>query len=497
MNAKHALPLVLVVFYALSVRAQVPPRFRPGPAPRGPRPPVVVVDRPVVVATNNRPRRSGWQQLPGAVPHSEFYALPGPQLGLNFVRFFWAEGRPGPAAALDCYQPDVIFRDLDTLGATAYRQFVKADLLWDLVEPANDQWAFAHADQVIPTKGFVPIPTLFAMQYASPTPPWEHDPAKFQKTLGPEAREYLETVVRRYAPYVKYWEIGNEMEHWRIADPGDGGLERARKADRVPDSRPAKGFTPREQGRFLAQAAAIIRANDPDAVIVLPGMAGLDEYSLETWLPGIIAGGGPDCFDILNYHYYSGWESFVVRRPRLAAAMQKLGINGKPVWQTETGSSSDPTLTLRTDYPNSPETQAADVFRRIVEGYGFGDSLVLWHCYVPSPPDPQNPWRAYGVREAAGQPNAAGFAFKLLADELVPWATVKRLEADPRARNLYRFKLPDGTYKFVAWGAGTYTVPAGITRCTSVVPAADGSFAWKSVAPGDTIPLALNPVLLK
>ena len=104
---------------------------------------------------------------------------------------------------------------------------------------------------------------------------------------------------------------------------------------------------------------------------------------------------------------------------------------------------------------------------------------------------------ADGVREAEGQPNAAGFAFKLLADELVPWATVKRLEADPRARNLYRFKLPDGTYKFVAWGAGTYTVPAGITRCTSVVPAADGSFAWKPVAPGDSIPLALNPVLLK
>ena len=493
MKAIFALPLALVFLLAQFTLAQPPPRS--APPRRLPPSSVVLWDRPG--AANDRPRRSGWPQLPGATPHSEFYALPGPQLGLNFTRFFWTETRPGRTAPSNGYRPDIVFRDLDHLGATAYRQFVKADLLWDLVEPAAGQWTFTNADAVIPTAGFVPIPTLFAMQYASPTPPWEPDPAQFRKTLGPEARQYLETVVRRYAPYVKYWEIGNEMEHWRIADPVDNGLARARQTDRVPDSRPAKGFSPREQGRFLAQVAAIIRANDPDAVIVLPGMTGLDDYSLDTWLPGIIAGGGTDCFDIINYHFYSGWESFVMRRPRLTAAMHKLGINGKPVWQTETGSSSDPTLTLRTDYPNSPETQAADVFRRIVEGYGFGDSLVLWHCYVPSPATPQNQWRAYGVRDADGHLNPSGYAFKLLAAELVPWSTVERIEADPRARNLYRFTLPDGTRKFVAWGTGTYTVPEEITQYTSVIPAANGTFAWKPVAPGDSLPLTLNPLLLK
>jgi hypothetical protein len=493
MNTKRLLPLWLVLFLPALAPAQPPPRPRPPlpPADR-PRPPL---DRPA--RTNDRPPRAGGPWAPRVEMPSRFQALPGPQIGLNFVRFFWDDARRGPAPALDCYQPDTIFRDLDHLGAETYRQFVKADLLWDLVESADDQWTFANADAVIPNSAFVAIPTLFAMQYASPTPPWETDPARFQKTIGPEARAYLETVVRRYADQVKYWEIGNEMEHWRIADPGDQGLARARQSDRVPDALPADGFSPREQGRFLAQAAAIIRDNDPDAVIVLPGLAGLSDYSLDTWLPGVVAGGGTDWFDVVNYHDYSGWEPFVMRRPRLAAAMQRLGIADKPVWLTETGSSSDPTLTLRTDYPNSPETQAADIFRRIVQGYGFGDSLVVWHGYIPSSSSPQNDWRAYGVRDPQGNPVPAGHAFRLLTDELIPWSAVERLEADPRARNLYRFTLADGAQKIVAWGSGTYAVPAGFSQFTSVIPAASGAFAWQPVRPGDALPLSPNPILLK
>lgn len=482
---------MLLLWFACSLlpllSAAQPPQRRGPPLPPADRP------RPPV----DRPHRSGGQPLPNIAVPCKFCARPGPQVGLNFVRFFWDDSRRGPAGGLDVYQPGTIFRDLAGLGATAYRQFVKADLLWDLVESADGQWTFANADAVIPNAAFIPIPTLFAMQYASPTPPWETDPANFQKTLGPEARDYLETVVRRYAAQVKYWEIGNEMEHWRIADPGDGGLARARQTDRVPDSRPADGFSPKEQGKFLAQAAAIVRANDPDAVIVLPGLAGLDDYSLDTWLPGVIEGGGKDWFDIVNYHFYSNWESFVMRRPRLAAAMKRLGIADKPVWQTETGSTSDPSLDIRTDYPNSPETQAADVFRRIVQGYGFGDSLVVWHCYLPPPNGGQRDWRAYGVRDPQGRPTPAGRAFQLLTSELLPWVSAERLEADPRARNLYRFTLADGARKIVAWGSGDYPVPQGFSQCTSVIASPSGEFNWRSVQPGDTLPLTPNPLLLK
>lgn len=487
MKATRVCSLVFAFVLVQSAAAQMPPRTR------APIPPAERLrlgsERPE--RPRERPDRAGWQQLPRLDVPDGFRAQGGPQIGLNFVRFFWDDGRPGPAGRA----PDEIFGDLAGLGATAYRQFVKADLLWDLVEPEADRWSFAHADAVVPRAGFLPLPTLFAMQYASPTPPWETDPAKFRKTLGPEARRYIETVVRRYAPHVKYWELGNEMEHWRIADPGDGGLARARQSDRVPDARPADGFSPREQGRFLAEAAAVVRANDPDAVIVLPGMAGLDDYSLETWLAGVVAGGGKDWFDVVNYHDYSGWESFALRRPRLTSALQRLGIADKPVWLTETGSSSDPTLTLRTDYPNSPETQAADVFRRIVQGFGFGDSLVVWHSHTGG--GSQNGWRGYGLCDADGRANLAGHAFRLLTSELVPWTKVERLEADPRGANVYRFTLPDGAVKTVAWGSGTCAAPAGAAQFVSVVPAADGTFAWRAVAPGAALPLSPVPILVK
>lgn len=484
MNATRVHALIFALALAPCAGAQIPPR--PIPPAERPRPGSERPERP-----RERPGRAGWQQLPRLELPDEFRAQGGPQIGLNFVRFFW-EGSGGAGRT-----PDEIFGDLAQSGATAYRQFVKADLFWDLVEPAAGRWSFAHADAVIPKTGFVPLPTLFAMQYASPTPPWEADPARFQKTLGPEARRYLETVVRRYAPYVKYWELGNEMEHWRIADPGDGGLARARQSDRVPDARPADGFSPREQGRFLAEAAAVVRANDPDAVIVLPGMAGLDDYSLDVWLPGVVAGGGRDWFDVVNYHDYAGWESFALRRPRLTAALQRLGLADKPVWLTETGSSSDPALTLRTDYPNSPETQAADVFRRIVQGFGFGDALVVWHSHSAAPGGPQNAWRGYGLIDADGHANRAGRAFRLLTDELVPWTKVERLAADPRGANVYRFTRPDGAVKTVAWGSGTCVAPAGATQFVSVVPAPDGAFAWQTVAPGTKLPLSPHPILMK
>ena len=67
----------------------------------------------------------------------------------------------------------------------------------------------------------------------------------------------------------------------------------------LPPSYPLDGFTPQEQGAFLAQAAALVRQLDPDAVIVLPGTAGISDYHLDTWFPGVIQGGGTDWFDVV------------------------------------------------------------------------------------------------------------------------------------------------------------------------------------------------------
>ena len=407
-----------------------------------------------------------------------------PQIGLNFIRVYWDDTH-------DCFQPDVIFQDFADLGVQAYRQFIKADLYWNIVEPRDDEWNFTAADAVITDPDFVPIVTLFSNQFASPTPPWCDDPSEFQKTLGPEAVDYLTHVVDRYAPYVKYWEIGNEMEHWRAADPG------STRRRGLPKCHPSDGFSPQEQGAFFAQVAAVIRQHDPDAIIVMPGMGGLNDYVFDTWLSGVIEGGGSDWFDIVNYHYYGPWEPYTILREKLDAFLKEHGLDDKPVWMTETGSTSSPTLTIRTDYPNSPETQAADVFRRIIQAWGAGDDLVLWHTYIGSADTPTNTWREYGLREADGTAKPALYSFRLLANELVPFESVTPLQADLRGANIYRIVTESGDTKYVVWGSGEFTVPADVSRMTSAVPDADGNFAWQEITFGQIIPLSSIPLLLK
>jgi hypothetical protein len=49
--------------------------------------------------------------------------------------------------------------------------------------------------------------------------------------------------------------------------------------------------------------ADFIRARDPGAVIVMPGMGGLGDWVLNTWFGGVIEGGGSDWFDVINYHF--------------------------------------------------------------------------------------------------------------------------------------------------------------------------------------------------
>jgi hypothetical protein len=433
---------------------------------------------------------------PTAIPKPALRRPANLQIGLNFIRVYFSN-RPNELDTTTPYlQPDAIFRDFKDLGVHAYRQFVKADLLWDVVEPRDNQWNFAQADAVIPHPDFEPIVTLFRLQYASPTPPWATSPQQFQKRIGVEATDYLEMVVKRYAPYVKYWELGNEMPFWRAADPSDQGKKPEQGEEKMPAAYPTDGFSPREQGVFLAQAAAIIRKNDPDAVILSPALPGLSDYDLNIWLPGVIAGGGKDWFDIVNYHFYGGWEQFTMSRPKFQEQLKKLGLDSKPVWMTETGATSSATLTLRTNYPNSTESQAADIFRRIVQAWGNGDAFVAWHTYIATSDNTSN-WRAYGIRSEKGNAQPAYYAFKLLTSELVPFARVEKISADAKGVNAYKITTQAGAVKYVAWGRGNYTIPPGVTQTTSVIPKADGNYAWQPTQAGKVVALSASPVLFK
>ena len=83
------------------------------------------------------------------------------------------------------------------------------------------------------------------------------------------------------------------------------------------------------------------------------------------------------------------------------------------------------------------------------------------------------------------------------AEELLPFRHITAVETDPRALNVYRVEKEDGSSRYVVWGHGDFTVPAGVGQMTSVVPDNAGHFDWHAIAPGQTVPLAESPLLLK
>lgn len=431
-------------------------------------------------------------------------ATPSPQLGVNFIRYFWGDDSDIPEAArksvaamsLDretaYVQPEAIWADFERLGVQAQRHLVKADLGWNTIEPKNDSWNFTAADEVIKSSGIATVVTLFSLQYASPTPPWAK-PGAFQKTLGPEAKDYLDHVIDRYGSTVTYWEIGNEMDHWRSEDPG-AELPKGAKGDARPRVVPSDGFSPEEQGRFFAEVAAYVRSRDADAVIVLPGMSTLNEYTLDTWFAGVISGGGTNAFDIIGYHAYQPWDKAIEARKELDSFVVANNLQDKPVWMTETGSTSDQKLKTRTNYPNSESSQAADVFRRIVPAYAAGDALALWHTYVGSPEEPGNTWGGYGLLTDTGERKMAYWSFWLLAKNVIPFESITRLESDPE-QFVYSIKRTDGTTAYVAWGKGSYAF-SDAGKITNVIASDDsGTFSWQTIGPDEKVALTEVPVL--
>ena len=328
--------------------------------------------------------------------------------------------------------------------------------------------------------------TLEAVEEAS-------GPEAFEGTVGPAARDYVETVVRRYADTVRYWEIGNEMDHWRAADPGD----RRKPGGRLPPHQPVGGFTPEQQGRFVAEVAAIIRANDPDAVILMPGMAGLSPYVLETWLPGFVKGSGVDAFDVVGYHFYGSWKDLAKRRAALGSSLKRLGLEHKPVWLTETGSTSEASLRARTNYPNSVESQAADVFRRMVLAWASGDEAVFWHSYLSSPNRPRNRWRGYGLVDPNGQRKPSYSTLRLLAQHLGQFSSVAPVSGLSTGQHGYHFVLENGSPRWVYWGSGTVDAPANppAKGFTSVVASEGARHSWRGVP--DKLTLSQTPLLLR
>ena len=198
-----------------------------------------------------------------------------------------------------------------------------ARVAWPDLEPQKGKWRFDALDrQVSLAAGMgveVVLPLGLSPTWASarPTeasgyrPGFAAEPASLA-----DWRNYVRTVVTRYKGRVKYFEIWNE-----------------------PNSRNFFSGTLQSMVDLTCGAYQVIKEVNPNAKVVSPAAtnkdAGLD------WLEQFLSSGGSKCVDVVGFHFYTlAHESPEAMSPLIKRAhgiMDKWGIGGMPLWNTETG----------------------------------------------------------------------------------------------------------------------------------------------------------------
>lgn len=176
------------------------------------------------------------------------------------------------------YPPDVIEKELDAVRDGGFG-WIRCDFAWYDLEPQKGNWNFQGTDRVVELAGSRGVKVLGIL---GSCPPWANggNSWNYPPTDLEAWKNYVSTVVSRYRGRVAAWEIWNEENihaFWQ------------------PEPNPAAYVG------LLALASAEIRKADPDAIVVMGGVAGLDP----DYLNACLALGAAEHVDAIAYHPYA------------------------------------------------------------------------------------------------------------------------------------------------------------------------------------------------
>lgn len=196
---------------------------------------------------------------------------------------------------------------------------VRADFSWGSVERPHGTWRYEHLDRVVQQaekEGVEVLPILnYDVSWATPA----------FKYL-PEWKNYVRNVVSRYKDKIRYWEVWNEPDlkgFWKDEPSG------------------------KNYATLLMATYETIKEIDPELVVVYGGLSGVPFKFFEESLQQ----GAGNSFDIINIHPYRGGLTSILKTEKLVAdieqfrtLLQKYKIAPKPIWITEMGWATLPTL---------------------------------------------------------------------------------------------------------------------------------------------------------
>jgi Carbohydrate binding domain/Beta-galactosidase len=314
--------------------------------------------------------------------------------------------------------------------------------------------AFAHGADVVMTLGQTPRWASARPNEASPIGPGQQaEPANIQYW-----RDWVSAIATRYRGRIRYWEVWNEPP----------------------------GFfsgTPEQLVTMAQEAYAILKRVDPNNMLL--GPCSYDFHYLDKYLA---AGGGPYT-DIVCHHFYANFGPevrYLEDVPNTRVVMERYGLGGKPLWNTEAG-----WLRPVDNGPKtfSAQTEAAFVARGQMINWASG--LARAYTYA---------WDDHATNvDYTNADNTtltlAGIAYR----EVVSWlngARMMSINFTPDDTWWVHMTRPDGSRYFIVWNTATtisFSPPAawGVTMRRTLT----GSVS--SIAGLPSITIGASPVLLQ
>jgi hypothetical protein len=293
--------------------------------------------------------------------------------------------------------------------------WVRVPFYWDKVEPQNTtpenyQWQAAYDAQLaaLSARNIQVILTLAGNPWWAAT----YAAGPIDKVDVRELVEFMEAAVARYGqpPFnVKHWEFYNEPDNgaeiW--ADGGYGYF----------------GNTPEAYVGILRAVYGPVKAVDPQAQIVFGGIA-YDNWSdsdppgpfIHSFLDRVLAAGGGNYFDVMNFHYYplfhKIWDPYgrgiIGKATYLRRKLEAYGVR-KPILCTEAGYWSD------TAHGGSDERQSRYVVQALARGMAAELRTTIWFFLVDE--IPLGTYK-YGLLNPDLSPKPAYYAYQTFAQHM-------------------------------------------------------------------------------
>jgi hypothetical protein len=278
-------------------------------------------------------------------------------------------------------------------GSSAYNalleskaQWVRVALDWALVEPSNttpDRYNWRHADGVVGASNHACLETILTFGTA---PRWVTSASNgpIQETRFPDVAEFLAAVVERYdgdglrdapgKPIINYIEIYNEPDGRPLPNAGNFSTW---------------GNNGALYAKLLATVYPAMKKANPNIQVLIGGLAydQFDEF-VETFLDDVIANGGGQYFDIMNFHAYPlfgpEWAGefngpgLLEKTAHIRKKLADLGVPNKPIIITESGWHNN----AHPDLPSNDKTQMRLIVQLLTQAKAANVRALIYFSFV-------------------------------------------------------------------------------------------------------------------